>query len=111
MTVESPARNIPHQRFYGIFFARPEVSNRFDTDMKNNKRNTLRKSGQRRQNGHRTASALYLATGLGALATAVGMMLCGKRSRALLLAQWVAPLLMTAANERLACRKRARADR
>lgn len=79
--------------------------------MKSNKRNALRKAEQRRQNGHRTASALYLATGLGALATAVGMMLCGKRSRALLIAQWVAPLMMTAANERFASRKRDRTDR
>ena len=53
-----------------------------------------------------TASALYFITGMGALTTAVGMMLCGKRSRALLVAQWVAPLLITAVNERLACRKR-----
>lgn len=63
-------------------------------------------SSTRNEPRHRTASALYLITGLGALTTAVGMMLCGKRSRALLIAQWVAPLLITAANERLACRKK-----
>lgn len=45
------------------------------------------------------ASAIYCLTGLGALATAVGMMLCGKRSNAMLVAQWVAPLLITAAHE------------
>lgn len=48
----------------------------------------------------RTASTLYCLTGLGALATAVGMMLCGKRNGAMLAAQWVAPLLITAAHER-----------
>ncbi len=54
---------------------------------------------------HPTASFLYLITGLGALTTAVGMMLCGKRSRALMIAQWVAPLLLTAAEERRSRRK------
>ena len=51
-----------------------------------------------------TASTLYLITGLGALTTAVGLMLCGRKSRALLVAQWVAPLLLAAVNERLARR-------
>ncbi len=45
------------------------------------------------------ASTVYCLTGLGALATAVGMMLCGKRSNAMLVAQWVAPLLIAAAHE------------
>ena len=53
---------------------------------------------------HSRASALYLITGIGALTTAVGLMLCGRNSRALLVAQWVAPLLLTAANERIALR-------
>ena len=51
-----------------------------------------------------TASTLYLITGLGALTTAVGLMLCGRHNRALLVAQWVAPLLLTAANERIVSR-------
>lgn len=52
------------------------------------------------------ASTLYYLTGLGALATAVGMMLCGKRSGAMLVAQWVAPLLITAAHEQAVNRKK-----
>ena len=72
-----------------------------------NKKKEVKNRTDRQQPAHRnTASALYLITGLGALTTAVGMMLCGKRSRALLITQWVAPLLITAANERLACRKK-----
>ncbi len=59
---------------------------------------------------HPTASFLYLITGLGALTTAVGMMLCGKRSRALLIAQWVAPLLLTAAEERRSRRKESKVE-
>ncbi len=55
---------------------------------------------------HPTASFLYLITGLGALTTSVGMMLCGKRSRALLVAQWVAPLLLAAAEERRSRQKK-----
>lgn len=54
----------------------------------------------------RTASTLYLITGVGALTTAVGLMLCGRRSRALLVAQWVAPLLLAAVNERLVRRRK-----
>lgn len=69
------------------------------------KRDTHTESELLHPHGNRTASALYLVTGLGALTTAVGMMLCGKRSRALLIAQWVAPLLMTAVHERFVCRK------
>ncbi|MDE6569036.1 MAG: hypothetical protein K2I97_00160 [Alistipes sp.] len=52
------------------------------------------------------ASTIYCLTGLGALATAVGMMLCGKRSNAMLVAQWVAPLLITAAHEQSVRRKK-----
>ncbi|MCM1300605.1 MAG: hypothetical protein NC250_08120 [Alistipes senegalensis] len=52
------------------------------------------------------ASTLYCITGLGALATAVGMMLCGKRNGAMLVAQWVAPLLITAAHEQNVRRKK-----
>lgn len=50
------------------------------------------------------ASAIYAITGLGALTTAVGLLLCGRRSRALLVAQWVAPLLLASLNERIARR-------
>ena len=74
--------------------------------MKTQKNDTSVAVGPLHPDRHHTASALYLITGLGALTTAVGMMLCGKRSRALLVAQWVAPLLITALNERLACRNR-----
>ncbi len=59
---------------------------------------------------HSSASFLYLITGLGALTTSVGMMLCGKRSRALLIAQWVAPLLLTAAEERRSRQKRSKVE-
>ena len=58
-----------------------------------------------------TAATLYLITGLGALTTAVGLMLCGRRSRALLVAQWVAPLLLTAVNERITRRSEEAAER
>ncbi len=67
-------------------------------------------SAQGRTTEHPTASFLYLITGLGALTTAVGMMLCGKRSRALLIAQWVAPLLLTAAEERRLRRKKSKVE-
>ena len=70
------------------------------------KRNKPIVSAKERTIEHPTASFLYLITGLGALTTAVGMMLCGKRSRALLIAQWVAPLLLTAAEERRSRRKK-----
>ena len=65
---------------------------------------------QERTTEHPSASTLYLITGLGALTTAVGMMLCGKRSRALLIAQWVAPLLLTAAEERRSRRKESKVE-
>lgn len=51
------------------------------------------------------AAALYAITGLGALTTAVGLLLCGRRSRALLVGQWVAPLLLAAVNERIVRRR------
>lgn len=58
------------------------------------------------QPARHVASTLYCITGLGALATAVGMMLCGKRNGAMLVAQWVAPLLITAAHEQAVRRKK-----
>lgn len=70
------------------------------------KRNTTIVSAPERTTEHPTASLLYLITGLGALTTSVGMMLCGKRSRALLIAQWVAPLLLAAAEERRSRQKK-----
>lgn len=79
--------------------------------MKNKKRNVRTTAEIQRPARQNTASMLYLVTGLGALTTAVGMMLCGKRSRALLIAQWVAPLLITAANERIVRRKEDRSER
>ncbi|MDE5963565.1 MAG: hypothetical protein K2G58_06040 [Alistipes sp.] len=78
--------------------------------MANKKKHALPCNEQEQPTRHRTASALYFITGLGALTTAVGMMMCGKRSRALLIAQWVAPLLITAASERLSCRKKQNSD-
>ena len=53
----------------------------------------------------------YLITGIAALTTAVGLMLCGRHSRALLVAQWVAPLLLTAANEHITRRNELAASR
>lgn len=39
-------------------------------------------------------SVFYLIVGLGALASSSYMMFCGKKSKALLIGQWAAPLLI-----------------
>ncbi len=47
-----------------------------------------------------TAPTLYLLTGLTALITSVGMIRCGKRNAALLVAQWAGPLLISGLHAR-----------
>lgn len=101
------AKNIPQARGNGIFFALSEASHTPCQAMKFRKKHDMPSvPAKERTAGHSSASFLYLITGLGALTTSVGMMLCGKRSRALLIAQWVAPLLLTAAEERRSRRKK-----
>ncbi len=105
------AKNIPQARGNGIFFALSAALHiPYRAMMFRKKRHMPVVPAQGRTTEHPTASFLYLITGLGALTTAVGMMLCGKRSRALLIAQWVAPLLLTAAEERRLRRKKSKVE-